>query len=89
MFVKNEIHNFLQGNPMQKTLERSAAPSFVSGSETESLRPYPCPFQASQPANVTIDWSRGVGTRHPEVPESQRQYDGENPFENCESWNLP
>lgn len=76
---------------MQSTIERAAdSPSVsVSGSATDSLRPRPCPFQVLEPADVSFGWSNGAGTPHPEVPTSQRQYDGENPFENCEPWYLP
>ena len=74
---------------MQSTLERTVAPSSVSGTTTDSLRPRACPFQVLEPANVTSGWSDGGGTPYPEVPYSQRQYDGENPFEFCEPWYLP
>ena len=74
---------------MQSTLERSAGPSFDIRSAADFLRPRSCPFQVLEPVNVTTGWSDGAGTPYPEVPLSQRQYDGENPFENCEPWHLP
>ena len=31
-------------------------------------------------------WSYGCGTPYPETPQSQRRYDGDMPFEDCEPW---
>ena len=30
----------------------------------------------------------GCGTPAPSIPRSQRQYDGDNPFDNCEVWAI-
>ena len=74
---------------MQNTIQQTAATSSDSGSATDSLRPRSCPFQVLEPVDVSAGWSDGAGSPYPAVPLSQRQYDGENPFEACEPWYLP